>query len=85
MTVSNDLGRVTIVRSRYGGIYEPGVWILFACWPAELPTDWNADDATCAGFFAERAEEIGGGDTPEAAYEDLQRRLAARRARLRST
>jgi hypothetical protein len=75
---------VTIVRSRYGGIYEPGTWLAFACWPTDLPTDWNADDVSCAAFFAERAEEVGGGDTPQAAYADLHRRLAARRARLRS-
>jgi hypothetical protein len=81
--VDLDLERVTIVRARYGGLYEPGSWVAFACWPAELSPDWNADDATCAGFFAERADEIGGGDSPQAAYEDLQHRLAERRRRLR--
>ncbi|MEU4244063.1 hypothetical protein [Actinoplanes sp. NPDC026619] len=83
--MDDDLQRVTIVKARYGGIYEPGVWIAFACWPTELSPEWNADDVTCAGFFAERAEEVGGGDTPEQAYGDLQQRLAARRGRLRST
>jgi len=83
--VDYDLERVTIVRARYRGLYEPGVWVAFACWPSELSPNWNADDAACAGFFAERAEEIGGGDTPPQAYEDLQQRLAARRRRLRST
>ena len=75
-------GTVTIVRSRYGGIYEPGEWVAFACWPADIPPDWNADDVTCAEFFAARGEEIGGGATPQEAYEDLLRRLAGRRRRL---
>jgi len=81
--VSDDLDKVTIVRSRYGGTYEPGVWIAFPCWPSEVGSDWNADDVSCAGFFAERADEIGGGDTPQDAYDDLRRRLEARRSRLR--
>jgi hypothetical protein len=29
--MSDGPGMVTIVRSRYGGIYEPGGWIAFAC------------------------------------------------------
>jgi hypothetical protein len=73
---------VTILRSRYGGVYEPGIWIAFACWPDDIRPDWNADDRTCAEFFAERKAEIGGGSTPQEAYEDLLRLLAERRRRL---
>jgi hypothetical protein len=72
-------GKVTIVRSRYGGVYEPGAWIAFACWPDEISPDWNADDVTCAGFFLDRRGEVGGGDTPQEAYEDLVRLLGQRR------
>jgi hypothetical protein len=82
-TMSDDLYKVTIVRSRYGGTYEPGVWVAFPYWPEDLSPDWNAGDVACAGFFADRGEEIGGGDTPQEAYDDLCRRLDARRARLR--
>jgi hypothetical protein len=77
-------GKVTILSSRYGGIYEPGRWIAFACWPGEIPPDWNADDVTCAEFFANRRGEIGGGATPEDAYADLLRLLAERRHSLGS-
>jgi hypothetical protein len=83
--MNDDLHRVTIVRSRYGGIYEPGVWIAFPCWPEDISPDWNPGDVVCAGFFADRAEEIGGGDTPQEAYEDLLRRLEMRRGRLART
>ena len=75
-------GTVTIVRSRYGGIYEPGEWVAFACWPDDIPPDWKADDVTCAEFFAARSAEVGGGATPQEAYEDLLQLLAARRRRL---
>jgi hypothetical protein len=77
-------GKVTILSSRYGGIYEPGRWIAFACWPGEIPPDWNADDMTCAEFFANRRGEIGGGATPEDAYADLLRLLDERRHSLGS-
>jgi hypothetical protein len=72
-------GQITILRSRYGGVYEPGEWVAFACWPDQIPPDWNADDVTCAEFFAARRGEIGGGATPQEAYEDLLRLLDQRR------
>ena len=70
---------VTIVSSRYGGTYEPGVWVAFPMWPEQLPADWNADDVACSRFFADRHGEFGGGDTPQEAYEDLLRILQNRR------
>jgi len=78
----DDLYPVTIVRSRYGAIYEPGRWLAFSATPENLPPEWHADDATCAAFYAERSGEIGGGASPDAAYVDLQCLLRARRDRL---
>jgi hypothetical protein len=66
---------VTIVRSRYGGTYEPGEWIAFPVWPENLPPEWNADDVTCIRFFEERRGQFGGGKTPQEAWEDLLRIL----------
>ncbi len=71
-------GSVTIVRSRYGGIYEPGEWIAFPMWPDDLPSEWNADDVTCMNWFKERRGEFGGGVSPQEAYEDLLRILQDR-------
>jgi len=75
-------GHVTIVRARYGGIYEPGQWIAFPVSPHQLPHGWDADDVTCMKFFETRSGEFGGGDSPQEAYEDLLRILRERRARL---
>jgi hypothetical protein len=72
---------VTIVRSRYGGIYEPGEWLAFACNPDELPHEWNAGDAVCARFYDERKGEVGGGASPQEAYESLRRLMEQRRFR----
>ena len=71
---------VTIVRARYGGIYEPGAWVAFSAWPDQLPAEWNADDVTAMDFYATHLREIGGGRTPNEAYDDLVHKLAARRA-----
>lgn len=76
--MKTEPGTVTILSSRYGGTYEPGKWIAFACWPNDIPAGWNADDLTCASFFADRKNDIGGGDTPQQAYEDLLRLLRRR-------
>ncbi|MGW4800251.1 hypothetical protein ACWEPC_48315 [Nonomuraea sp. NPDC004297] len=76
--------RVTIVMSRYGGIYEPGIWVAFPMNPDELPPDWYAGDVECAHFFAERKGEIGGGDTPQEAYEDLLNKMRHRRRAVRN-
>ncbi len=73
---------VTITRSRYGGTYEPGDWIAFACLPQELPPAWYGNDLEVIQFFDERRGEIGGGATPQEAYEDLLRLLSERRDRL---
>lgn len=69
---------VTIVRSRYGGIYEPGDWVAFHLSPENLPAEWNAGDAACAAFWQSR-DDVGGGANPNEAYEDLLRRDAMRR------
>ncbi len=38
--------RVTIVRTRYGVIYEPGKWVAFPMDAVELPSNWKGGDAT---------------------------------------
>jgi hypothetical protein len=72
---------VTIALARYGGIYEPGRWVAFACLPEVLPPEWNGGDVACSQFYAERRDEIGGGNTPQEAYEDLNRLMRKRRTR----
>jgi hypothetical protein len=62
---------VTIVRTRYSGTYEPGVWVAFPLHSRELPEDWDAGDVACSSFWYEYEGVVGGGDSPEAAYADL--------------
>jgi hypothetical protein len=62
---------VTILRARYGGVYEPGAWIAFPLTPGEVPQEWDADDVTCMTFFDERRGQVGGGATPDKALAHL--------------
>jgi hypothetical protein len=66
---------VTIVRSRYGGTYEPGAWIAFPLDPEDLPVGYAGDDVECVTFFGEYRRPVGGGTSPDAAYADLRRQL----------
>ena len=69
---------VTIIRARYGGVYEPGEWIAFPLLPENLPIGYHADDVTCMTFwddYRRNRQPVGGGETPDAALEDLRRRI----------
>ena len=43
---------VTIIRSRYGGVYEGGRWVAFLCSHEEVPEGAIGDDVECAEFWA---------------------------------
>jgi hypothetical protein len=83
--MAEDMWPVTIVTARYGGIYEPGRWLAFAHHPQSLPDDWDAGDVACAAFWSDprRRAEVGGGDNPQDAYDDLLLKMKRRRFALR--
>jgi hypothetical protein len=43
---------VTIVRTRYGGVYEGGEWAAFFCEPQTVPEAAFGDDVECADWWA---------------------------------
>lgn len=71
---------VTIIKARYGGIYEGGKFIAF-CEHVDTHVidDAEGDDITSAMFFDNypklRNKPIGKGNTPDEAYHDLQSQL----------
>lgn len=71
--------RATIVSARYGGIYEPGLWLAFPGNPNQLPDEWDADDLTAARYYEEHSHEIGAGETPDEALANLRSILSKRR------
>lgn len=64
---------VTIIAARYGGAYEGAPWIAFNDYQA--PDFAQADDVSCATFFATYAKPIGRGLTPDAALGDLESKI----------
>jgi len=47
-----DIYPVTIIRSRYGGVYEGGRWAALDCSHEEVPDAAIGDDVECAEFWA---------------------------------
>ena len=69
-----DIYPVTIIRSRYGGVYEGGRWAALDCSHEEVPEGAIGDDVACAAFWAlARA-----GRTPDAALASLLEARAER-------
>lgn len=80
-----DYDQCVILRSRYGGTYEGGAWVCFPCRLDQVPDDAFDGDGTCMNFWGrwnrpapkDGQPFIGAGDSPQAAYDDMVRRLAA--------
>ena len=70
--MNEGLYPVTIVQTRYGGVYEGGAWAAFPLRPHNLPDDAFGSDVTCVTWWGERAAGVGVGATPDAALADLQ-------------
>jgi len=74
---AHPLYPVTIMRARYGGVYEGGAWVAFHCDPAEVPTEVWGDDIECSHWFSINADRIGTGSNPSAAVLELQAKCEA--------
>lgn len=62
----------TIVLSRYGGAYEGGIWLAFNLHPHDIHDDVFMDDETCAAWFnGINDKNVGKGNTPTEAFNDL--------------
>lgn len=66
-----ELYPTTILRSRYGGVYEGANWVAFHETPSAV-ADTQGDDITCASFFRNYPHPIGWGNTPQEAYDKLK-------------
>ena len=76
--IDGSICPMTLVACRYGGVYEHGRFAAFPVDVDALPEGLNDGDRECDEFWTnarEREHEIGVGDTPNEAYEDLLRRL----------
>ena len=58
-----------IFPARYSGAYESAAWIAIAA--RDVPEFAQGGDVDCANFFKLNDEQIGRGDTPDTALENL--------------
>lgn len=70
--MANSLYTITLITTRYGGVYEGGAWAAFPCRAHEVPRETVGDDVTCAMWWEEHGAAIGVGATPEDALADLE-------------
>lgn len=52
MDNSTDIYPATIIRTRYGGVYEGGRWAALDCSHEEVPEAAIGDDIECAEFWS---------------------------------
>lgn len=58
--IANDIGwPITIIRTRYGGVYEGGEWLATTDHFRDIPEDAMGSDIECFDFF-EQLRENGG-------------------------
>lgn len=67
---------LTVIRTRYGGSYEGGMYAAFPVEFHRIPHVAVGDDTTCSMFWASPASRfIGVGGTPLKAIDDLRPRI----------
>lgn len=62
---------VTVICSRYGGVYEGGPWVAFNLEPQQIDLSVHGDDIECSAWFDAFDGHYGFGSTPSAAVEHL--------------
>jgi hypothetical protein len=66
----------TICPARYSGIYEGGMWVAFNLHAEALPDGWDGGDIDAAEYWgSDQSLLVGRGSTPDAAHDDMSRRL----------
>lgn len=66
---------LTIVQTRYSGIYEGGKWAAFPADPNDLPEGAFDGDVDCSIWWLEHGADVGIGNTPDAALIDYHLRV----------
>lgn len=72
MSMFDVIYPVTIIRVRYGGVYERCEWAAFYCYPYDFPYEAMADDCTCMDWWGEHGNGVGKGSSPSDAVKNLE-------------
>jgi hypothetical protein len=65
---------IIIIQTRYGGTYEGGRWAALYYHPHDFPDEAWGGDTVAAVWWVDHAREVGVGETPDEALEDLRRK-----------
>ena len=71
-----DIYPVTIIRTRYGGVYEGGRWAAFNLYPDQIPEDATGGDTECAVWWNTHDFPVGVASAPTMALIDLADAMA---------
>jgi hypothetical protein len=61
-------------QTRYGGTYEGGRWAAIYSHPHDFPEEAWGGDTVAAIWWVDHAHEVGVGESPNDALEDLRRK-----------
>jgi hypothetical protein len=66
---------VIIFQTRYGGTYEGGRWAAIYSHPHDFPEEAWGEDTVAVVWWVDHAHDVGVGESPNDALEDLRRKL----------
>lgn len=67
-----DVYPLTVVKTRYGGVYEGGPWAAFNCHAHEIPEAAFGDDTTCMFWWENPQVTVATGESVEDAVSSLE-------------
>lgn len=74
--ISGGVFPCTIVTDRYTGSYSGGKFTAWAQYPDDVPQEIFSQDVPCGEFWEDEVKKLVGiGDTPQEAYDDLNRKM----------
>lgn len=71
-----DIYPLTIIKSRYNGIYSGGIYLAFNLHHQDVPSEATGGDMECDEFWREYSRPVGKGSKPGEAIYNLLRKLS---------
>lgn len=72
---AGDIYPLTVIKTRYGGVYEGGPYAAFSSRYYQIPKDALGSDIPCCGWWARNRHLVGIGASMDEAVSDLTNKL----------
>lgn len=66
---------ITVIQTRYSGVYEGGKWAAFHCDHDEIPGPATGSDVPCGAWWNANGHLVGVGSDPDEAIGDLRLKI----------